>query len=430
MHESSAEMEINMDTYSLTQKEYETLYKMNADSQKYGRQSLEPHKLSQFNYLGTEYQKHPLAEENRKIAGVLLDQMIVDVQSAEALKDAYPDLYEHSRNEVQRMQSEANVSGVEKVKKDFFGRKRRLAKEAVRKLENDREQLRKGRQEEEYQAEELEYRTNAYEYMSRYKEECEKVEDGLKQNANDPALILKQQLLNPNGRMLTPVLASELLNKISDSSLAIRTAQDAFLSKEYTTKDGRKRKLSANCYYRDMAGYTTALGRGMDADVDTMEKHARNVEILITGKTIEEEEVNEDGIRKACQEEIPVVQLAYDECQDFFHAHPELLQKEIPASTIMANLDEIQLFYKKTQVVAYVTKEMVKDSVLQLFSEEEQEHIRELRKITAAMNDVSLHLHQSLKNYAEANTAYNEDRVYIPIKGKTLEEYFALRKRN
>lgn len=396
---------INMPGYELTEKQKSVLKRMNADAQKYEQESMTEFQLEQFNHIGT-MTLGPIAEQNEIIAQKLKEQMMVDQDSALQLKEAYPDLYDQAQNEMIQLNEQANISGSEKIKNDFWGRKKRGARAKIRQIKTSRDEL-----------EEKRYEEQGRKYIKMFEEARTRNEQALERDKENKTLLSEKQRLNIQGYTLTYSTAADIVYKLTPHAQAINSKQKILLAKKYRTAAGKENMFSANMLYRDMASYTTALGRGVDANVDEMEKHAKNVYIICNKETIEGDLVSNEQQMKAYREEIPVVTKSYEECLDFFKSHPELTKNQIAPSAIMLAFDEIQLLYKKTQVVTYVMREMMKPELFWQLTPQEQQLVSEMRQITTVANLMSHDLYVEIKQYE--NSTERESFV----EGATVEEY-------
>ena len=123
----------------LSEEQKKELKKMNSASFVYGASKMEDEELDSLSAAPEAVMQEENAEQLR--SEKLIEMMLVDTESAEKLKEAFPDLYEKARAKEANLNRQAEVSGMDKVKHDFFGSKRKAAKASLADLKSKRDVL-------------------------------------------------------------------------------------------------------------------------------------------------------------------------------------------------------------------------------------------------------------------------------------------------
>lgn len=95
---------------------------------------------------------HYLSDDRQEVREVVsekfVEQMMVDVQQAERLRTAYPELYAQAKAKEVTLREQASLSGTKKLKEDLTGRKKRAAQSRIDSMEAKRITLARSRHQE------------------------------------------------------------------------------------------------------------------------------------------------------------------------------------------------------------------------------------------------------------------------------------------
>lgn len=84
-----------------------------------------------------EYQNDENYEKLKKIRSELVEELMVATEEQESLSEAYPNLVAEARNKRRSLELDANRTGKDKLKHDFFRTKKRAAQNKLRQLGED-----------------------------------------------------------------------------------------------------------------------------------------------------------------------------------------------------------------------------------------------------------------------------------------------------
>ena len=102
------------------------LEQLNQNASLYGERGMTEEELRRFRFTENSI---PVPESvDAQYRERLKNMMMIDVVTANSLKDDYPDIVGEAEAEAKSIEETSKLSGAEKVKKDFFGQKRKAAR--------------------------------------------------------------------------------------------------------------------------------------------------------------------------------------------------------------------------------------------------------------------------------------------------------------
>ena len=312
----------------------------------------------------------------------LLDMMLVDTESAESLSLAFPELYAVAKTKEEMMNRQANVSGMDKVKHDFFGKKRKAAKAALEDLRSKREALEikkafdaagdSAKEDLRTRKEELEQKKAELERAYEQAGKEDKVQ--LQYHLTHIGYAIEKVDLELSGNATynyNPVTSIEILTKTTDVYCKGQALQAEFISGKYVqTQSGKWKQYPANGAYRDLCYFTTALKQQDKADLETMEEAADAVYVMNTGCHANAAYVEVDGKKeqeKASDKDkaeafhtiLGYLRESYREMDDFKNDHPKLFVNKPDTKEVLKNVTAMNEMFKKAQCSHIISDNVV-----------------------------------------------------------------------
>ena len=414
------------------------LDKMNVNATAYGETSLTEQELDSFMFTRNSILAPGSQEELRRER--LKEMMLVDTESAEKLKEAFPDLYAEAKAKEQTLTRQANISGMDKVKNDFFGSKKREARSSLAGLKQKRDRLFQHKKAKfdavssdgaqklldrkadlEQQKADLDQADPEYERKLRY---------------IDSAIGKINTEVSDNPGYVTSVFSKEdTLFKASEQNVVAMMVQNQLFSETPVislSKAGvpTQGSYSQNANYRDISRFTTRFHKDNEADLKTMEDCADAVFVMETGchagakyiqdpsvpaqtpKLIKEKASRDDQLT-AFKTVRKHLKNTYDDMKNFESNHPQVFLNDPDPEVILANFSEINELYKKGQPAYYIgdcttlKSDIFKDPTA--LSEQEKAEFTELSRYTTSMAYFSLNMVKWFKHYAEYMEGKMED---------------------
>ena len=376
------------------------LQRMLQNSQSYmGDGALTPEQLEAYhqNYFGHEQEYEATRQKLR-------DMMLID-QEAVALDHVYHKLVEEADAERTRLETQASVSGMEKVKTDFFASKRRAAQRKLAWIDESKKALaqRKTTQGQQYRnsvkdklaeaggAWEQAVATAETEYLSTTTEANRIRQIPVAQRTAKERRFLKSY------DQRNDIVADRILINAAcrDTELTLRGNTDEFAQDEATGK-----KFSQNCIYRDTARWASPLGQAHLMTKEQLYDKACAAYIVETGRTIDQGTVTPQQGLQAMDTCMSAVARCYTEMTDFVQEQPALFAGSVSPEILLQNLVKVNDLYKKSQPIAYLTHVMLQSPFFAQLPNNQQEDLKMLRRYTSAMSSYTNLLTQQAKKWA------------------------------
>ncbi len=360
----------------LSEEQKKELKKMNSASFVYGASKMEDEELDSLSAAPEAVMQEENAEQLR--SEKLIEMMLVDTESAEKLKEAFPDLYEKARAKEANLNRQAEVSGMDKVKHDFFGSKRKAAKASLADLKSKRDVLENKKAFDRAGA-------SATEALQTRRQELERKKAELAANVDreDPKYQLRlyhidmamdridAELGGTATYAKSSIMTIDALTKTTDSFIEGQARQGEFISGSYVVnRNGNYIPYQANGRYRDMCYFTTALKSEDQAKLDDMIECADAVYVMQTGCHSDAGYSEVDG--KMTQEKASVEDqyaafnkindyalMTYREMKDFETDHPKLFTDNPDPKEVLEDFEELNALFRKAQCSNIITNNTV-----------------------------------------------------------------------
>ncbi|MBQ9438812.1 MAG: hypothetical protein IJU50_10835, partial [Lachnospiraceae bacterium] len=334
-----------------------------------------------------------LQQEERK--QFLKEVFLVDLQSAEALKEAYPELVEEARQEETKLQREANVKGMEKVKNDFFASKKRAARTRLSQISQQRNAREKKREEsmlahtrqlaESYGTKCQERQADLESRLASIQEQLSALEGTLtkEQQKQKDDLLAELQKVDKQLAYIRyspakddgAIARMERLLNSGDANQIRNEKTNEFLEKKLIWSPDGMKSYDSNAITRDLTMFVSPFKEQDKADSEEMVR-AAHASYILKNKKLPTEEGNPPATAEQQKAAYDLfhgyVKRTYDAILAYQESHPELFRDHIRLEDAMDNIEDIRQWYKQTQVVTYATRDMKNSDVFPTLTKEEQ----------------------------------------------------------
>ncbi len=413
-----------MDTYE--QKEKKELQRMSTLAQNYQQSTLGEQEIDRFLFTRNSIPIEGSQEQQTRER--LIDMMMVDTVSAEALKEDFPDLYNEAKRKTERLQTQANPGTMQKIKNDFWGSKKRSAREKLNDIADNRKKVL---------------------FKSVKKNALDQLDEVAVQARAE--ISAAQRIINDNGRSpeekdaakkkkeienyrLTQALgytpenppAPELVARNREAATAYKTLDRLEATKDYRVnlkfrQDEllKESNLSTNVLYRDTGWFTSKYKREGQFTDDELKSITDAVYVVNNGKHIQL--VNEGREAEPGEKMSALLTLKdklaekAEEMRNYQNLHPEFFGNTINIDSAADNYIDLGRAFKMLQVTENVAKECIKGRN-SVFNDMEVEARREMVELavylTTAKKAVQTQIARLTRYADDPKTATSYEKEY------------------
>ena len=343
------------------------------------------------------------------------EMMLVDVESAKQLKEDFPEAYAERKKEKKRLQKDANISGMDKLKHDTFGTKRSAAKKKLAKIAAEKQKLKEKRSNDRHNLFHDLKADAELDIEKAKKEYAAIIESKKKAGKTEEATLYEQKLyFLTNGKSATAGECMITLYNAQDQNAQITLLQDAFFKQSKVSKVSTKldeknqpmkdengmpvqevqtKQYDGTSLYRDVARFIIKLEdirpandpmnppayhKIEQAKVDEMLEYADAMHVMETGAHANGEfEKDVKGRFIPCDKGYKMVPASMEEQENAFYILFGKIDETVDSlvrieqnnatlfnapttESVIKNFDLLSDVYKKLQVTAYTIRHMLR----------------------------------------------------------------------
>ncbi len=359
------------------------------------------------NFLFTQNSIPVEGSPEQKTRERIIAMMMVDTENARDFGVEFGDLYTEARSKKRALKEQADISGMEKVKNDFFGTKKRAAREALSDIREKKAKLSAAKPF-------LAIREQAWDEIEERREELDRqLENAQTEEERAHIRMMKDSMLSAVEDLKdeSPVIAIDRVVKGSSYEWLCADAQTRFFSESPVTTWNKvtqttvQVQYSQDMFYRDMVRFVGEEDALSQNGPEIMRKTGDDFWIVTHGHHATCEFVEDTSQRKNLTDppvmvpkELPeeeqkaaflrlqtILETKYTNMKSFETQYSDLLRGKLSAEEVLGQYREVREASKMMQVVAHASLQMLKSKTFKSLTEKEKADFIELHDYLSAM---------------------------------------------